>query len=270
MNLLVCFKVVPDLEMLLDKDWKADDRQAVDVSFVKSTWNCFDESALEMMLKLSDLSEGFNVLYNLNAFTIGDSRCDNYLKTLYALGYQKAIRVDCSEDIRFVPEKIASVISQYVQEKNSQDVIVMGQQANEGDNGKTPYLTAELLGWPCISQVIMVEPAEEDYLIVTSNTDTGVITQKIHIPCVLAVGNAPNSYIRVPTLKDRMKTSKKEIELWSLEDFQQFFERESEAECNKLTAVFYTRDGLIIEGSTPEEKAANLYYNYLKGRLKNK
>lgn len=266
MNILVCFKIVPELELLSHDDWTADSNLTVDVSFVKSIWNCFDESALEMMLKLSDLSEGFDVSYHLNALTIGGTKCDTYLKTLYALGYEKAIRVHCNEDIRFVPEKIAFIIAEYVKNNHNQDVIVMGSQSSEGDNGKTPFLTAELLGWSCISQVIEVEPVSEKSLKVTSMSDIGILTQIIKTPCVLSVGNAPNSYIRVPTLKDRMKSSKKEIELWQTDDFK-MNDEEVTSQLIKLENVFQERNGFLIEGETPQEKAKILYERYLKGRL---
>ena len=58
MKILGCFKIVPDLDLIAEEDWTADDRLRVDTGYAKLLWNCFDEGALEMMLKLSDLSEG--------------------------------------------------------------------------------------------------------------------------------------------------------------------------------------------------------------------
>ncbi|PAB60089.1 electron transfer flavoprotein subunit beta/FixA family protein [Anaeromicrobium sediminis] len=269
MKILVCFKVVPDLEMLSHEDWIADSDLNIDVSFVKNMLNCFDESALEMALKLSDHSEGFNV-FNLTALTIGNKKLDTYLKTLYALRFEKAIRIENNEDIRFLPEVVATVISKYVKDINNQDVIILGRQSGEGDNGKTPLLVAETLRWPCITQVINIEPHKKHSLKVTSMVDGGILTQIIKTPCVLSVGNAPNSYMRVPTLKDKMKYGKTPIDVLDIEEFNiegliKLYS--SNCELKGLKKISNEREGIIIAGATPEEKAQILYDSYLKERL---
>lgn len=105
MKILGCFKIVPDLDFIAQEDWMADGQFQVDTSYAKLLWNCFDEGALEMMLKLSDLSEGFDVVYELNALTVGRLRHETFLKTLYALGFSHAVRVEAEEDmdLRFCP-----------------------------------------------------------------------------------------------------------------------------------------------------------------------
>lgn len=262
MDILTCFKIVPDLDTLDAKDWAANEDNIVDVSFVKTRWNCFDESALEMMLQLSDLSEGFNVMYSLHALTIGSARCDAYLKTLYALGCQKAVRINCEEDLRFCPDFIAAAIARYVKRYGSYQAVVTGKQSADGDNAQTPFLLAELLGWPHIGQVTEIAPVDEDHLKVTSMADEGILIQIIRTPCILSVGNAPNSYLRVPTLKDRMRLGKQPIEI-----LEAGHESSGQTRLLKLHSVDRQRTGIIIEGATPGEKAAVLYEQYLKERL---
>ena len=77
MKLLACFKVVPDMEAINSTDWEVTDSLSVDLSYVRLVWNCFDESSLEMLLKLSDLSEGFPALVNLWALTVGQKNADS-------------------------------------------------------------------------------------------------------------------------------------------------------------------------------------------------
>ena len=60
MNILVCFTTVPDVEMLADEDWVIDKNLQIDTSFLKLTLNSYDESALEIVLTLSDASESVN------------------------------------------------------------------------------------------------------------------------------------------------------------------------------------------------------------------
>ena len=101
MKILACFKIVPDLDLVAEEDWKADEELRVDTGYVRPIWNCFDESALEMMLKLSDLSEGFDVVYELSALTVGKKKDESFLKTLYALGYSHGIRIEKEDGCLF-------------------------------------------------------------------------------------------------------------------------------------------------------------------------
>ena len=51
MKILGCFKVVPDYDLVAEEDWKPDEQLHIDTGYVKLLWNCYDEGALEMMLK---------------------------------------------------------------------------------------------------------------------------------------------------------------------------------------------------------------------------
>lgn len=267
MNLLACFKVVPDMEAINSTDWEVTDSLSVDLSYVRLVWSCFDESSLEMLLKLSDLSEGFPALVNLWALTVGDKKADSYLKTLYALGYEKGIRIEEEEkDLRFRPKWISEVISAYVKRAGEIDGIIMGSVSSDGNNGRTPLLTAEALGWPCVTQVTELEPVDERHLQVTSIQDHGTVTQTVTLPCVFAVGNAPSSYLRVPTLKDRMKKGKKPVEYVDWRDLG-VEEAAEDFELEALEPVRQERDGIRIEGENAREKAEILYEKYLKERL---
>lgn len=273
MKILGCFKIVPDLDLIAEEDWTADDRLQVDTGYAKLLWNCFDEGALEMMLKLSDLSEGFDVVYELNALTVGGRQHETFLKTLYALKFEHAVRVEADEDtdLRFCPEIIAQIVADHVRHNAAQDVIVMGIQSSDGSNMKTPLLLAEMLGWPCITQVTAMEPVDEAHLKVTSQEDGCTAVQTVTVPCVLAAGNAPSAYLRVPTLKDKMKFGKKPVEHIS-PDWETLLGSkegvsEPAVELVELKQVVESRDTVLIDGDTPEEKAEKLFETYLKERL---
>ena len=78
------------------------------------------------------------------------------------------------------------------------------------------------------------------------------------------MGNAPCAYLRVPTLKDKMSRGKRPIEY--VTEFPEETE-DSGVELIDLHIVEHSREAKVIEGGTPEEKAAEFYENYLKGRL---
>jgi electron transfer flavoprotein beta subunit len=264
MNILVCFTVDPELEMLIDEDWVVDENLQIDVGFLKHSLNCFDESALEIALKLSDAARKHHMSLNLSALTIAGPEATSILKTLNALRFDRVVRIDNHEDIRFNAMAIASILSQYVFKHALQDVLLMGRQSGIGENAKTPLLAAEILGWPCITQVTEIEPVDENHLMVTCQVDDGRLQQTIQTPCVMSVGNASNSYMRIPTLKDRMQFGKRPVEVLDAKDFEPFDEG---IELVSLDVIHHERTGILIEGTTPEEKARKLYDAYLKERL---
>lgn len=266
MKVLGCFKVVPDLDLIIEEDWAVKNQSQIDTGYVKLVWNCFDESALEMMLRLSDLSEGFDVVYELSAITVGKKKHESFLKTLYALGFDHGIRISTEEEQLFCPEQIAQGIAGYVKNIQMQDVIITGIQSSDGSNQKTPYLIAEKLGWPCITHVTAAESVDEGHLKVTSQVSGGLLVQTVKTPCVLAVGNTECSCLRIPTLKDKMRLGKKPIEVIEPESVG-MTEKKETVKLLRLDPVDRTRNTVVIEGDSPKEKAEQLYEGYLKRRL---
>lgn len=277
MRLLGCFKAVPAFDLLTDEDWASDSRQRIDTEYVKLEWNCFDEGALEMMRRLSELSEGLDVVYELDALTIGKKKTDGFLKILYALGFSHAVRVEAEEGEYFPPELIAGLIRAYAEKQaecRTYDVIVTGTQSADGSHMKMPYLLAEMLEWPCISQVTGIEPAGRNYLKVTSRAGGGKKIQIVKPPCVLAVENAPCAYLKIPTLKDKMSLGKRPIEYIAYENLLEEAKirdrdgRQGAAErLIELRQVDRSRRTVFVEGDSDQEKAAVYYSQYLKGRL---
>ncbi len=264
MNILVCFKAVSDLEMLFDEDWVFDENLQIDTGFIKPGLNCFDESALEIALRLRDVSASLEVPLQLNALTIDGAGVTSMLKTLNALRFNRVVRIDNHADIRFSPDAIAFLLSQYVLKHAPQDLLLLGRQSSIGENVKTGPLVAEMLGWPCITQATRIELVDKKHLTVTCQVDDGQLRQTVQTPCVVSVGNAPITYMRVPTLEDRMQFGNRPVEILSAKDFETSGQAE---ELVDLEPVYHKRPGRIIEGKTPQAKTRKLYEGYLKKRL---
>lgn len=271
MDILVCFKVVPDLDMLSGSDWVIDSHFQVNTSYVKTIINPYDESALELALKLKDDAIKSKVDLTLGALTIAKKSSDRVLKNVYALKYNRAVRIECELDLRFNTTMISKIIYQYIKNIRNHQVIILGNQSNEGDNAKTPLLVAERLGIPVITSVTNIKLSErEGCLHITSIIDDFIIDQTIKPPVVLAIGNVPNSYIRVPTLKDKIQCSKKQIQVYDFHDLD-IKENDIEENDNEIIQLFYERNErscVFLQGENHSRKADVLYGNYLKERIK--
>lgn len=258
MNILICFKTVPNLDLLPAADFVADGQLRVDTGFIPAAVNCYDESALEMA---REAAQNAKEDVALTALTIGGEASETTLKTLYALGYTHGVRIEPDDDIRFAPERVAAAVAAYAG-CYPQDVILTGVQSPEGDNGQMPLLLAERLGWPCVTQVTGLRLVGEGMLEVDSMTDNGGLTQKLRPPVVLAVGDAPSTCLKVPTLKDRMQRSNRPIQVLHFTDFVPVVQ--SGACLQALRQRQNARQGLVIEGGSSRDKAKVLYETYIK------
>lgn len=261
MKILVCFKIIPDLDQMAGKDYITDGQMQVDTSFVRSMWNCFDESGLEFGLRLSDEAEGLNLHLEKTAFTVAGEQAELYLKTLSALRYEQTVRVnDTGQDLRFAPEQVAEIVAQYGRE-HPQDFILMGCQSSPGNQGLTPFYTAHKLSMPIVSGVIdMHITAAEELEVVTEEAGT-LYTQRVKAPALLSIGNAVISKLRVPTLKDRMKYGKQEATLYNASEWN----RELQYIPASLTYLNRERKGDVLSGEGAADELFQLYQQIRKG-----
>jgi electron transfer flavoprotein alpha/beta subunit len=266
MKILVCFKVVPDLDAVIADDWNACTEGNIDLSYAKKVYSCFDEAALEMALRLGDTANEQNQDVDVTALTIGSGNIDNFLKNLYAVKVNKVIKIECDRDIRFNACGVAGIIASHVKEVGVYDAILMGRQAGVGDNGQTALLTAEMLGYPCITQVIELVTAG-NYLRVTNQVDNGVRRQSVRKPVMLVVGNAVHPYLRIATLREKMAAAKSEIIYLPLDNLiitPSELENYNDKSLVRLYRENKEKRCKYIEGASAGEKAQILYDRYLK------
>jgi electron transfer flavoprotein beta subunit len=273
MRILVSFKVTPDYEALRESDWAAGAaRGGVEARYVRRILGCFDEGALELALRLADTLAERGGTSNLDALTVGGRATEPYLKTLLALGFDKAARVQTEAALDFVPAVTASIIAGHAVRAADRDLVLLGCRSDPGDSGTVPFLVAETLGWPCLTQVIEVESLGGDRLRVICAADEGLLRVTLRLPCVLAVGNAIVSRLRVPTLQDRLARRSERVDVIEPADLGVDIDDELGSETCILTGletIDRTRRGIMIGGETPHEKAQVLYDAYLEGMLEN-
>lgn len=269
MKLLVCFKVTPDMDSITEKEWNRVKNETVDVSFAKKILGLYDESALEMALRLADEAKKQDMEVELTAIIVDSDSEDFILKNLFAVKYSKVININCTMDLRFHPDAVSEIISAYVRKNGTFDAILMGQQASVGDNRQTHLLTAEKLNLPCITQVSDMTLTDK-CIRVTSQIDLGILSQTVIRPCVYAIGNALHPYLRVATLREKMASSKSKVDVLSLRDLD-LVEEQLQRDKKSFVSLYRenkSRNCNYIEGSTPAEKAGILYETYIKEALK--
>lgn len=267
-RILVAFKVTPDFEALPAAEWAAAD--GVELRYVRRVVNCFDESALELALRLRAVWGGHGVAAPLGAVSVAGPEAELTLRTLLALGYERAQRIAADADLDFAPQVTAALIAAYVRRAAPCDLLLTGCRAGPGDSGVVPFLVAAALGWPCLTQVVELTALADGRLGVTWAVDGGLMSGTLRLPCVLAVGNAVISRLRVPTLRDRLATQSSSVAVLTPEELGVNVSAELTRSTRALTGLeplATTRGGEIVEGATAGEKAQVLYERFLRARL---
>ena len=170
----------------------------------------------------------------------------------------------------FAPRVTAAVIAAYLRRIGPPDVLLLGSRCGPGESGAVPFLVADELGLPCLTEVTEVQTASRGRLRVTFAAGGGQVRATIAPPCVLAVGNAVVSMLRVPTLKDRLAARERPLDLLSSGELGVDVDAALAAEPARLAGletIDRERAGTIVAGRTPEEKARALYETHLRARL---
>jgi electron transfer flavoprotein alpha/beta subunit len=279
LRIVVGFKVTPDYEALRAPDWaraaggaaeSGGGPGAPETRYVRRVLGVFDEAALELALRLRDARAEAGLETSLAAFSVAAREADPFLQTLQALGFERAARVDPRAALDFAPRVTAAVIATYLRRIGSPDVLLLGSRCGPGESGAVPFLVADELGLPCVTEVTDVQIASRGRLRVTFAAGGGWIRATIAPPCVLAVGNAVVSMLRVPTLKDRLAVRERSLDVLSSGELGVDAAAALAGEPTVLASletIDRERAGTIVAGRTPEEKARALYETQLRARL---
>lgn len=261
-RILVCFKTVYDLEHAVPQELcDLRDGKLNPGVFGRRLGN-YDEAALENALRIVDEIKENKEEVVLHGVTIGE-KDTQFGKELYALGFQKItyVQIPEEEDLTYQPELAAAILTEYVTKECGYDMIFMGKQAGMGENAMTPYLLAEGLKMPCVTEVYSIERTPRGMAVV-SQTERRTVRRVVTKPAVYVIGEAQHPYLRMATLREKLAAKEKEIsyiqtelprvQMHSLE-FQRLLYESQEKQCQ------------MIEGGTAREKAQKLWDMQMKG-----
>ena len=205
MKIAVCVKQVPEGNRRIDPDSKRIDRSG------EGALNPFDANAVEEALRLKDAgSEGEVVLVSL-----GPAKAQDALRKALAMGADRAVLV--SDDAAAGADLVAtSAALAKALERESADLVLFGQQANDSDGAVLWAAVADRLRLPVISQAAEISHADGK-LTVKRQTEFGYDVIEAPTPAVVAVSDAINEP-RYPSLKGIMGAKSKPQETVSLSD----------------------------------------------------
>ena len=185
------------------------DNSGVETNNVKMAMNPFCEIAVEEALRIKEAGNAEEVI----AVCVGESACQETLRTALAMGADRAILVETDVDVQ--PLAIAKLLKAVV-EKEGPGLVILGKQAIDYDNNQTGQMLSALLGW---SQGTFASKLDlkEGTVDCTREIDGGLETITLKMPAVITTDlrlNEPR-YVKLPNI---MKAKKKPLDTVSVDE----------------------------------------------------
>ncbi|MFQ3355955.1 MAG: electron transfer flavoprotein beta subunit, partial [Paracoccaceae bacterium] len=203
-------KVIVPVKRVIDYNVKVrvkSDGSGVDLANVKMSMNPFDEIAVEEAIRLREAGKVSEVI----AVSVGVKQSQETLRTALAMGADRAILVEASDDVHvdIEPLTVAKILKAIVTDEQA-DIVICGKQAIDNDMNATGQMLAALLGW---SQATFVSELsiEKESAVVIREVDGGLQKIKVSLPTVLTVDLRLNQP-RYASLPNIMKAKHKQLD----------------------------------------------------------
>jgi electron transfer flavoprotein beta subunit len=209
LKICVLVKEVPDaaVEKRMDPATKRLDRSG------EKNLNPFDTHAIEAAMQIKE--GGAVEVDEIVAVTMGPESAFRALHKAVSLGADRSLHLSddalAGSDVAATGYALAKVL-----EQESPDLVLLGQQSDDGECYTIGAIVADHLQMPSLTQVIKID-VESGNLVCERQAEYGYDTVEVELPAVISVGDAINEP-RYPSLKAIMGAKKKQLDTKSTGD----------------------------------------------------
>jgi electron transfer flavoprotein beta subunit len=223
---------------------------------IKWVMNPYDEFGVEEALRLKEKFGG-----EVTVVGLGPKRVTESIRTALAMGADKAILISDDaldgSDFLATAKALAAAIKDL-----DYGLIFTGQRGVDDDSGIVGAALAEFLGIPQLSVIQKVEVADDGKSMKVHRPVEGeTLVIESSLPALITAQKGLNEP-RYASLPGIMKAKKKPLEEKSLSDLgldaSEFGESAAKTKILEMTPPPAREAGKIVEGETPQEKAAEL------------
>ena len=203
MKICVLVKEVPDaaVEKRIDPSTGRLDRSG------EKNLNPYDTHAIEAAMQIKE--GGAVQVEEIVAVTMGPESATRALHKAVSLGADRSIQLTddalSGSDVQATGYALATVLK-----KESPDLVLLGQQSDDGECYTIGAIVADHLQMPSLTQVIKMD-VNDSALRCERQAEYGYDTVEVDLPAVISVGDAINEP-RYPSLKAIMGAKKKPLE----------------------------------------------------------
>jgi electron transfer flavoprotein beta subunit len=203
MKICVLVKEVPDaaVEKRINSSTGRMDRSG------EKNLNPYDTHAIEAAMQVRE--GGVAPVEEIVAVTMGPESAVRALHKAVSLGADRSVHLSdpavAGSDVAATGYALAQTL-----DREKPDLVLLGQQSDDGECYTIGAVVAEHLGMPSLTQVIKMDVAA-DSLRCERQAEYGYDTVQIKLPAVISVGDAINEP-RYPSLKAIMGAKKKPLD----------------------------------------------------------
>src|SRR5215212_3792381 len=169
--------------------------------------NPYDTHAIEEAVRIKE--GGVVSVDEVVAVSMGPDSADRAIRKAISLGVDRAIHLSddavAGSDVAATGYALAKAL-----ERESPDLVLLGQQSDDGECYTIGAVVADHLRMPSLTQVIKMDVAEGT-LTCERQAEYGYDTVEVDLPAVISVGDAINEP-RYPSLKAIMGAKKKPLD----------------------------------------------------------
>jgi len=244
---------VPDTETQIKV---GSDGKSIVTDDIKWVMNPYDEHGVEEALRLKEKFGG-----EVTVVGLGPKRVTESIRTALAMGADKGMLISDEalegSDSLAVAKALAAAIKEL-----EYDLIFSGQRGVDDDMGVVGANIAELLDIPQLSVIDKVEVAEDGKSVKVNRPIEGsTLVIESPLPALITTQKGLNEP-RYASLPGIMKAKKKPFDEKALSDLgldaAEFGEGARKVKILEITPPPAREAGKIVEGETPQEKAAGL------------
>lgn len=251
MKIVVLLKQVPDTQTLIQI---ADNKVSIKTEDVKWVMNPYDEFAVEEAIRIKEKIGGM-----VTVVSVGPERAVESIRTALAMGADEGVLIDDPAVEGSDAQGIAWVLCAGLKQVGY-DLVIAGQSAVDDDASQVPAAVAEFLGVCQVSMVVR-QDVSDGKIRCERTVEGGAMVVEVPLPALFTVQKGIN-VPRYASLPGIMKAKKKPLHRKTLADLgvDPAGVGRAGARSRVIGLLFPPQrpPGIIIEGKTPEAKAAEL------------
>ncbi len=218
----------------------------------------YDAHALEAALRLRE--SGWTQVKEIVAVTMGPEAASQTLHRAAALGADRAVHVTdlrlAGSDVNGTAYALAAALA-----RERADLLLTGQQSDDGQCFVVPAAIAAHLGMACVTQATRIGEAGDRTLRIERQGDSGNETLDVALPAVISVTESINEP-RYPSLQGIVGAKSKPREVLSADDLKLDVDRvgqqSARAECFAFAEPAERAPARVIEDGDPAAAVAEI------------
>jgi len=219
LHIIVLAKQVPDIEkvkFLKDSNWV--DRKSADAEI-----NPFDLNAIEAAQQMKE-----KLGATVTVISMGPPSAEAVLREAIARDADRGILLSDGAFAGADTLATSYTLAAAIKKVGPFDLILCGEKTVDGDTGQIGPAVAERLGVSLLPFVSQITEVSDKKLTAVVETSAGSLNVESSFPLLLT-GTKEINTPRLPTLKDKLRARKAEVEKWSAADL-------SDADASKFGA----------------------------------